>query len=282
MPKVKIYEIKSGAIVNVPKLFSPDGRYFYWDTLQFTYNSPGDKIFIVNPTNKWALYTEIMRMDIATVHNPETKTSTFNHEYNRYTVEDEDGRYKVFIQFRIIQKVTIPNDWSWQTFLGSSQIFDLWREDTQLKDIPKRKEKINDLLMLFTEGEAFEVLQATYELLNGPSFLDQSILNALAEESKKSTFQDPEFHFSKAQEKLADLEKFEEPVGGFFSKLLADFNASGQTYTVFKSALDKGSDEFRLFTLIGQLVSYCDEKAANKNEFNTYEDKRVLALSLYP
>ena len=35
--------------------------------------------------------------------------------------------------------------------------------------------------------------------------------------------------------------------------------------------------DFKFLTLTGQLVSYCDVHAANKETYNEYEDKRTIA-----
>lgn len=277
MNKVKIYEIKSGAAVNAPGLLSPDGKYFYWDNAQFASNNPGDKVFVINPTHKWALFTEIKRMDIAATFNAAAKKSSFNHEYNSYTVEDPDGRFKVFIRFDIIQKVTIPANWNWITILGSSQIYDLWRDDIVLENIPRRKEKVHDLMKLFTEGEAFQTLNETLELLSGPLALNPEIVEAVEAEKLKAVYNDDQFYFLKAQEKLTEFNNLVEAYPGFYEESLKKFIDSGLKFTEFFSTLVAGEPVYALFRTIGELVSYCDLNAARKNEFNEYADKRTVA-----
>lgn len=282
MYKVKIYEIKSGAAVNAPGLLSPDGKYFYWDNAQFSANRPGDKIFVVNITNKWALFTEIRKMDILATYNATAQKSTFNNEFNSYTVEDPDGRYKIFIQFSILQKVTIPVDWRWTTQLGMAQTYDLWRDDIVLDNLPRRKEKVHDLMKLFPENEAVQTLNETLELLSGPQALNPDIVAAVKAESLTETYTNTEFHFLKAQQKLEAFETLPETAPGFFADTLKKFNDSGQTYSLFLSAQKPGDPTYILFWAIGELVSYCDLNAARKNEFNEYPDKRTLALALCP
>ena len=55
------------------------------------------------------------------------------------------------------------------------------------------------------------------------------------------------------------------------------FTDSNITYTNYIETLQKDSKEFKLLTTTGELISYCDIHAANKNIYNEYEDKRTLA-----
>jgi hypothetical protein len=55
-------------------------------------------------------------------------------------------------------------------------------------------------------------------------------------------------------------------------------NRSGNKYLAFFNSV-KNSWEHDIVLIIGQLIAYIDKFAANKNEWNEYEDKRVIANS---
>lgn len=277
MSKVKIYEIKSSAATSAPTLLSPDGKYFYWNDTYFQSNAIGDKVFFINPTSKWALYTEVKVLDIPAVYNAENNSATFNHEYNTYTVIDPDGRYTTFLRFDIIQKEIIPEIWRWTKYLGAPQEYYLWKEGIEID--PGRYEKLDDLEKIFTDGRAFEELENCRVALNKASMLS-AIIDALKDKRIGEYIAAAEFLHQLASDKLEELIKFEPSnKEEFYQHLMDMFGEKEVSFIDFLNKFTTDSDEYKLLKLIGEVVAYCDLNAANKKEFNQYADKRVLALS---
>lgn len=278
MEQVKIYEIKSGSAENARLLFSPEGKYFYWNNAKFGTNEVGDFVFIVNRYGGWALFTKIGATGIQARHNSETKTSSLNHEFNTYTVQDPEGIYTSFIRFDILEKVDLPDDWNWSKQLGQSEVFDLRKNG--IKGEIERTGKIDDLEKLFQDGDSYELLEACREFLLQPvvsTTLLPEIVAAIKSKEIQTEIHASEFRHQLAQDKLKELMDFNHPVGQQFyqSVLNTVDNISG-----FQNQLDSyenKSNEKRLLTLIGELIAYCDSNAANKKKYNKYPDSRVLA-----
>lgn len=277
MSRIQIYEIKTSSAENAKKLLSPDGNYFYWNNTLFSGNSVDDRVFFINRSGDWALFTTLTRLDILAKFNDQDEISSFNHEYNTFSVEDPDGRYSSFIRFDIKQKVTIPTDWNWQTQLGSSEIFDLWKEGIDVS--PGRFEKIDDLKILFSEGPAYETLEEADKLLRRSDRLNKDIIDAIKSKKIQDLINTQEFYHDAAQEKYLEFKSFTEPSAGFFSSLLTAFEAHKNTFTSFQNTFQTDSNEFGFLTLVAELVAYCDTHAAKKVLLNKYDDKRVLASS---
>ena len=85
------------------------------------------------------------------------------------------------------------------------------------------------------------------------------------------------FNFQKGTNKLIEFENHNDLTSDEIISLLDRFKESNTTFTKFIDALNKNSKEFKFLTIVGQLVSYCDVHAANKNTYNEYEDKRTIA-----
>jgi AAA domain (dynein-related subfamily) len=173
--KVKIYDIKSSASVNFPKLRSPEGKYFYWNNAQFKGNEIGDKIFFIDRRNKWALCTELKVPGIESAYNSSTDISSFNHEYNTYRVS---GKYDVFIRFDIIGEARIPAQWNYSKQLGQSEVYDLFKPGKALTNPEDRIRKIDDLKKIFDKGVPFQLLEEVRRALSLQAELDPGILAA--------------------------------------------------------------------------------------------------------
>ncbi len=85
------------------------------------------------------------------------------------------------------------------------------------------------------------------------------------------------FNFQKGTNKLIEFENHNDLTSDEIISLLDRFKESNTTFTKFIDALNKNSKEFKFLAIVGQLVSYCDVHAANKNIYNEYEDKRTIA-----
>jgi hypothetical protein len=279
MAKVKIYEVKSGSAENAGKLLSPDGKFFYWNNSKFLGNELGDYVYFVNRYANWALFTKLGAKDIITRQDRASKTSSFNHEYNTYTVADPDGVYNLFMRFDILQRVNIPHGWNWNKQLGQAETYDLRKEGRE-GDL-ERLEKIDDLEKLFTAGAAQEVLQECRTFLQSGTegALLKEIVAAIQSPQIQEIVTTHDFLFQLSQDKLQELIRFKSSTGNqLYEDLMTRYKQSGG-FEVFLQSLSAGSEEQRLMTLIGELIAYCDVNAANKNQFNLYPDKRVLAKS---
>jgi energy-coupling factor transporter ATP-binding protein EcfA2 len=163
MRKVKIYEVKSGSAENALKLLSDDSKYFYWNNAKFLGNDIGDIVFIVNRHANWVCFAEITQKDITTQKNRERKTSSFSFRNKNYSVNDPDGVYNVFIEFKINEKRDMPSGWNWTKQLGQSETFDVVKDGLQGQT--ERISKIDDLVKIFDSGEGYDILKEASEFL---------------------------------------------------------------------------------------------------------------------
>ena len=108
------------------------------------------------------------------------------------------------------------------------------------------------------------------------SGLLQEIIDTLGTEYIRELCEFEEFRYQKGSDKLIEFENYDSLTKEEISLLLNQFNLSGLTFTNFVKGLNKERAEYQLLTLLGELVSYCDLHAANKNVYNQYDDKRSL------
>jgi hypothetical protein len=281
MNKVKIYEVKSGASNNASKLFSEENSYFYWNSKKFSNNKIGDLIYFINRSGGWALFTKLDKINIPASFNSDNEESSFEDNNRKFSVDDRDGKFDNFYRFEIIEKVNIPNDWNWQTQLGNSETFDLWKEN--IKTPPNRIEKIDDLEKIFSKGEAYETLEKVRNLLseNNDSvhnnLLNEDIQNAIRSKEIQDLLNEETFHFEKAQIKLKEFDSYIEPKAEMYEDLYKRFEGKYKTYKKVIDKLDHESAEYEFLILAAQLVSYCDMNAADKKKLNDYDDNRTLA-----
>lgn len=173
MRKVKIYEVKSDASTNAEKLLSEDNIFFYWNDRKFALNNVNDVVFIVNRRSKWVCFIKISIKTIQAIHDKVSKTSSFNNSGKTYTVSDPKEEYNVFIQFTILDKREMPDNWNWTKQLGQSETFDLVKEG--IMGQVDRISKIYDLKKVFKDGDALKVLNdAENFILNGKEVLNSS------------------------------------------------------------------------------------------------------------
>jgi hypothetical protein len=113
-------------------------------------------------------------------------------------------------------------------------------------------------------------------LLESSSDLLQEILDALETENIKVLCDDEIFRYQKGSDKLIAFENYDGLTKEEIILLLDQFNNSGLTFTNFLKKLNLESVQYQLFTILGELISYCDLNAANKEVYNQYDDKRTL------
>ncbi|MEP5611891.1 MAG: P-loop NTPase fold protein [Cyclobacteriaceae bacterium] len=117
------------------------------------------------------------------------------------------------------------------------------------------------------------------------------VREALAKDRIKQVLQEEEFYLQNAVNKFWELRNFPmdadsisvgEKVESFYEvarNRLESFYKKTKGEGIYGRFLDQleYATEKQLFTLIGELIAYLDSKAYNKNEWNTYVDKRVVA-----
>lgn len=125
-------------------------------------------------------------------------------------------------------------------------------------------------------GRKFDKTLDQFENLKGINLI-QEILEAIDDNKIKEICEFEEFYFQKGKDKLIEFENYNDLSNEELKILLKKFTDSNITYTNYIETLQKDSKEFKLLTTTGELISYCDIHAANKNIYNEYEDKRTLA-----
>jgi hypothetical protein len=274
MPNVKIYEVKSSANENYWALKSKDGLHFFWNETKFNNNDIGDFVYVVNRTGGEALFCRISEKGIAATYNSVADSSHFNNNNNSYDVR---GQRESFLRFDILEERTIPGGWNWQTQLGSSEVYDLWKPE--LAGQTNRHEKIDDLEKIFKEDKAYDELENCRRLLTESTKV-LAIVEAINDKTIQSYISATDYLHQLASDKLQELINFKPTQNEeFYQELIDKLGDKEVSFMDFLNRFNPASDEHKVLRLIGEVVAYCDLNAANKRELNQYPDKRVLALS---
>jgi 5-methylcytosine-specific restriction protein B len=151
-----------------------------------------------------------------------------------------------------------------------------------IDEVEKRISKIDDLLLLFSSGDSYDILNNAKELLKEkkmatPNKLFPEIIEALKDPLIISEMNRNEFKFKLAQDALENLTNFQNSNPDFFKIQKEKFKGVG--LIEYLNSLDTNTEEFKLFKLIAELYSYCDNKMPNKQSFNEYDDLRTIADS---
>ncbi|OFY47661.1 MAG: hypothetical protein A2W85_12660 [Bacteroidetes bacterium GWF2_41_31] len=156
-----IYEVKSTASSNAKELFSDDSKYFYWNETKFKNLKIGDFIFVVNRTNRWVLFSRLDKIDIPTSEKGDT--TIFSDVGKDFTVS---GKWNKFIRLEIINNITTPTDWQWQS-LGSSETTYLNGSRIGLNSSENRIKNINQLKQLTDDETILQILENSRLNFNG-------------------------------------------------------------------------------------------------------------------
>ncbi|WP_051569269.1 McrB family protein [Alkaliphilus transvaalensis] len=107
--------------------------------------------------------------------------------------------------------------------------------------------------------------------------LQQQIKEVLKKNNIKKVIENKDFHFQKAVNKYNEFIAYD--IGeGTLDGIVEDLNKIGEfNFNKLLSYYDDEYEEYKFLKIIGQLISYLDSKAANKHEYNEYEDKRVVS-----
>lgn len=107
-----------------------------------------------------------------------------------------------------------------------------------------------------------------------------NLIGVIVNEIQKSEIQnlcsDINFRFQLGTDKLIEFDKYELLSNYEIEQLQKQFKKSSLTFSDFLNQIESNSKQYKLLTLLGEVVSYCDLHAANKNKFNLYKDKRTL------
>ena len=277
MENVKIYEIKQSAHDNFLVLRLLPGNQFFWNDAKFINNQVGDYVFVVNKTGKEALFARLAEKDINATYHADDNTSRFyyNHPYS------VRGKWERFVRFDILESKTLPDDWAWTRIIGTSETYDLWKKDGELVGQVGRLEKVADLEKIFNGDLAREVLEHTTEQLRGATTLLPEIVDTIQTAGIQHLIAKEEFEHQLAKDKLDELLRFQTAPGkeDLYQRLMEQASKKEVPFLTFLASFRADSDEYRLLRIIGELIAYCDAKAAGKHEFNQYPDKRTIAHS---
>lgn len=159
--QVMIYEVKSAASSNAKELFSDDSKYFYWNETKFKNLNLGDFVFVVNRTDRWVLLSKLDKIDIPTTERGDK--TIFSDLGKDFTVS---GKWNKFIRLEILNNLSIPKDWQWQS-LGSSVTTYLNGPRIGLDSSENRLKNISQLLQLSQDDTIAQILENCKLNFNG-------------------------------------------------------------------------------------------------------------------
>jgi hypothetical protein len=287
IPKVKLYDFHGdSAINNAHRLLSENREWFYWDDSNFKKYIKGDVIFWLNRKTRKAIYTIVDETKIKPVFE-DGKNYIRENGIEVYAFAQDQKTYENFYRFKVLQIVDLPNEWNYvDSKVFQNQLMSYILYENNIGDIEKRVSKINDLLVLFKDGEANQILNNIKELLSENNIsrnikLIPEIIEALEEKGVIAELNRIEFKYQLAQDVFNYLVNFTTADAEFYERLkkqISNFRGKGW-FMSFLNSFSNNSEEFKFIKLIGELISYCDLHAANKKIFNKYEDYRTLANS---
>jgi len=165
MANVKVYEIARRAAPNAEKLLFPDQNFFYWNDRKFKQMTLGEKVYFINRTQMYSLFTEIDKIDIQAT--TDSNKSYFEDAGQQINV---DGQFEKFIKFKIIEKKEIPQSWQWKT-LGAAEATNLRSNGVQEQSIIENNiQRINQLMKIYADPltESHKFLDDCKNRLNKP------------------------------------------------------------------------------------------------------------------
>lgn len=287
IPKVKLYDIHGeSATGNADRLFSADEKWFYWDDGNFKKYKKGDIVFWINRKSRKALFTIVDEVNIRPEFE-DGKNFIRENGIEVYAYAQDATSYENFYRFKVSQIALLPVDWDYaDPKVFQNQLMSYILFERGVGDIEKRISKIVDLLTLFTDGYASQILIDAKEFFKEENMTKQNsiLLNEILESINSSLIKEEcdrlEFKYQKAIDTLSKIDEFIPSSNGLYEKILDKYNKfEGGKFIPFLESLAINSEEYNLVFLIGELISYCDSHAANKKVFNEYDDKRTLARS---
>lgn len=281
--KIKLYDFHGeSALKNAERLLSSDQKWFYWDDGNFKKYVNGDIVFWVNRSTRKAFYTMVDESNVKPIFE-NGRNYIRENGIEVYAYAKDASTYESFFRFKVLEIVNIPEVWNYEDpKVFQNQLMSYILFENNVDDVNKRISKINDLLKLFSDGNANMALNNAKELLIEQSMPNDSkllpeILEALGEGFIQEEINRREFRYENAKEAFENLTSFENANPDFYKIQKEKFKGVGLIEHL--NSLNPESEEFKLFTLIAELYSYCDLRAPKKELFNKYDDKRTLADS---
>lgn len=162
--KIKLYDLHGEtANNNFFSLLSPDQKYFYWDNKSFLRLTIGDYVFFMCRKNKKALLTIIEELNIIPIRK-DGKNVINDLDYILYDNYPKGDKEVPFYRFKVIQVKDIPDGWNYtitKTFSAQNMQLGLYEEGSSLNK--KQLSKIKDLIKIFSDGTANEILRNIQE-----------------------------------------------------------------------------------------------------------------------
>lgn len=112
-------------------------------------------------------------------------------------------------------------------------------------------------------------------------FFDQhasALLDAANSSDIKEVLECDDYYFQKALDKYEEFKKMKVK-DYILDELIATAREAPFSYEKLLNTYRQDTPEYKVLRVIGELVSYIDQKAAMKSILNEYEDKRTLALA---
>jgi len=162
--KIKLYDLHGEtATNNFFSLLSPDQKYFYWDNKSFLRLTIGDYVFFMCRKHKKALLTIIEELNIIPIRK-DGKNVINDLDYTLYDNYPKGDKEVPFYRFKVIQVKDIPDGWNYtitETFSAQNMQLGLYEEGSSLNK--KQLSKIKDLIKIFLDGTANEILRNIQE-----------------------------------------------------------------------------------------------------------------------
>jgi 5-methylcytosine-specific restriction protein B len=167
--RVSLYDVHGeSAVTNYNTLISYDKKLFLWNDKKFNKIQINDYIFWVNRQKKEAIATKVISKQVLP-HFENGKCFVEYKDFSGFALADSKDKYKNFFAFEIISIVQLEDNWNYldsTTFQWQAMFINLLTEDVQQKDIPKKIEKLNDLIQPFLlQEEVISILNYCIEYL---------------------------------------------------------------------------------------------------------------------
>ena len=111
--------------------------------------------------------------------------------------------------------------------------------------------------------------------------LIKAINKSLEDDFIKNVVYSEDFYFEKAVDKYNELMNLEqlanEEVDNIIENIKELTKNNSFDFIKFMNGFNEDSLEYKTLKTVGELIAYLDSNAANKSEFNKYEDDRAIA-----
>lgn len=107
-----------------------------------------------------------------------------------------------------------------------------------------------------------------------------NIINKLLNTDKKikNMLESNEFYFQKAMDKFNEFISYDKVTNEEINEIISSMDKKFN-FNEFLNSFRNEENKYNLVNILGQLISYLDSKAANKEKYNEYEDKRTISTA---